>query len=49
MEGLRGELFPAMIFANEHFSATIHTHARERLAVPTFLYLLLLGRDDSYI
>jgi hypothetical protein len=35
MEGLRGELFPAMIFANEHFSATIHTNARERLAVPT--------------
>ncbi|KAJ1487801.1 hypothetical protein T484DRAFT_1785502 [Baffinella frigidus] len=25
-----------MIFANEHYSATIHTNARERLAVPSF-------------
>ena len=25
-----------MIFANEHYSATIHTNARDRLAVPSF-------------
>ena len=28
------EMFPAVLFANEHYSATIHTNARERLEVP---------------
>jgi hypothetical protein len=30
------ELFPAVIYANENYSTTIHTNARERLEVPAF-------------
>jgi len=36
LERLTGELFPAVSFANENFSVTIHTNARERLEVPAF-------------
>lgn len=33
-QGLKGELYPAIIYANDKYSATIHTNAKERLEVP---------------